>query len=99
MGYGVDAVSLTLSPDGNARALARIAGRATRTEHPLPPDERTVLDLVAVLLTGRSAALAAAHRAAAHLYISASAPPTPAKRVGAVHAPTRRHSRCQAYRR
>jgi AraC-like DNA-binding protein len=56
-------------PDYYARALARIAGRAARTGHPLPPDERTVLDLVAVLAAGPKAAPAAAHRASAHLYI------------------------------
>jgi AraC-like DNA-binding protein len=56
-------------PDYYARALARIAGRAARTGHPLRPDERTVLDLVAVLATGPQAAPAAAHRASAHLYI------------------------------
>jgi len=56
-------------PDRYARALARIAGRAARTENPLPPAERTVLDLVAVLTAGPAAAQAAAHRAAAHSYI------------------------------
>jgi AraC-like DNA-binding protein len=55
--------------DYYARALARIAGRAARTVHPLPPAEQTVLDLVAVLAAGPQAAPAAAHRAAAHLYI------------------------------
>jgi AraC-like DNA-binding protein len=50
-----------------ARALARLAGQATGTG-PLP-DERTVIDLVAVLTAGQAAAAAAAHRAAAHCYI------------------------------
>ena len=52
-----------------ARALARLAGRATRSERPLPPDERAVLDLAAVLTAGRAAAPATAHRAAAQSYI------------------------------
>jgi AraC-like DNA-binding protein len=58
-------------PDTNAyaHALARLAGRATRTGCSPLPDERTVLDLAAVLIAGRVAALAAAHRAAAHCYI------------------------------
>ena len=56
-------------PDLYARALARIAGRATRAERPLVPDERTVLDLVAAIVGGPRAAHAAAHRAAARSYI------------------------------
>lgn len=52
-----------------ARALARIAGHATRTERPLTPDQGTVLDLVAVLAGGRNAARATAHRAAARSYV------------------------------
>lgn len=52
-----------------ARALARIAGQATRTGPPLSPDEHTVLDLVAVLAGGRDTARATAHRAAARCYI------------------------------
>jgi AraC-like DNA-binding protein len=56
-------------PDPYARALARIAGRATRAERPLRPDERTVLDLVAAIAAGPRAAPAAAHRAAARSYI------------------------------
>lgn len=56
-------------PGQYARALARITGRAARTRHPVPPDARTVLDLVTVLVTGQNEALAAAHRAAAHCYI------------------------------
>jgi AraC-like DNA-binding protein len=55
--------------DQYARALARIAGRATRAERPLAPDERTVLDLVATISAGPRAPLAAAHRAAARSYI------------------------------
>jgi AraC-like DNA-binding protein len=56
-------------PDQYARALARIAGRATRSGHPLLPAEQTVLDLVAVLAAGPRAARGAAHRAVAHSYI------------------------------
>jgi AraC-like DNA-binding protein len=52
-----------------ARALARLTGRATRADHRVPPEDRTVLDLVAVLAAGRDAARATAHRAAAHSYI------------------------------
>lgn len=55
--------------DPYARALARIAGEATRGEPPEPVDESTVLDLVSVLAAGRRAAPAAAHRAAARSYI------------------------------
>jgi AraC-binding-like domain len=43
-------------PDPYARALARIAGRATRAERPLRPDECTVLDLVAAIVGGPRAA-------------------------------------------
>jgi AraC-like DNA-binding protein len=56
-------------PDQYARALARIAGRATRAERPLRPDERTVLDLVTAIAAGPQAAPGAAHRAAARSYI------------------------------
>ena len=58
--------------DGNpyARALARITGNATRTWQPVPADERTVLDLVAVLLAGQRAGQTVAHRAAARSYIA-----------------------------
>jgi AraC-like DNA-binding protein len=52
-----------------ARALARLAGRATKAEQPVPPDEAAVLDLAAVLTGGRAAAPATAHRAAARSYI------------------------------
>ena len=52
-----------------ARALARLTGRATGPGPVAPPDENTLLDLVAVLAAGRDAALATAHRAAAHCHI------------------------------
>ncbi len=55
--------------DGNsdqyARALARAAGRATRTGQHRPADEGTILDLITALTAGRAAAPATAHRAAA----------------------------------
>ncbi len=58
------------SGDGQyARTLARMTGGATRTCRPLPADEGTVLDLVAVLAAGHAAASATAHRAAARAYI------------------------------
>lgn len=57
-------------PDAQfARTLTGIADRATRTNRPLPADESTVRDLIAVLATGRSATPATAHRAAARSYI------------------------------
>jgi AraC-like DNA-binding protein len=52
-----------------ARALARLTGRATGPASAPPPDEGTVLDLVAVLTAGRDTALVTAHRAAARCYI------------------------------
>jgi AraC-like DNA-binding protein len=52
-----------------ARALAWLASQATGTGYSPLPDERTVLDLVAVLMAGRVTAFAAAQRAAAHCYI------------------------------
>lgn len=55
--------------DQYARALAKITGRATRTERSVVADEHTVLDLIAVLAGGRAAAPARAHRAAARSYI------------------------------
>jgi AraC-like DNA-binding protein len=54
--------------DQYARALAKVAGRATRAEGPLRPDERTVLDLVTAIAAGPRAAPGAAHRAAARSY-------------------------------
>jgi AraC-like DNA-binding protein len=51
-----------------ARTLAKITGLAARTNRPVPADERSVLDLIAVLADG-GVAPATAHRAAARLYI------------------------------
>ena len=47
--------AFTAGHDPYARALARLADRATRAEHQVAADERTVLDLVAVLTAGRGA--------------------------------------------
>jgi len=60
--------------DRYARALARLAGRATRAGSALPlvdedVDEDMVLDLVAMLATSGGVALASAHRVAARCYI------------------------------
>lgn len=52
-----------------AKALASIAGRATRANRSLPADQGTVRDLIAALAAGRAAAPATAHRAAARSYI------------------------------
>jgi AraC-like DNA-binding protein len=52
-----------------ARSLARLAGRATRARQPVPPGDRAILDLAAVLTSGREVAPATAHRAAARSYI------------------------------
>jgi AraC-like DNA-binding protein len=53
-----------------ARALARVAGRATLRARPvLPAEEGTVLDLVTALASGRRAASSVAHRAAARSFI------------------------------
>ncbi|HEV2537588.1 MAG TPA: AraC family transcriptional regulator, partial [Streptosporangiaceae bacterium] len=59
--------------DPYARALARLADRATRAEHPVAADEGAVIDLVAVLTAGhgadRGAGRTAALRAAAYGFI------------------------------
>lgn len=57
------------APNPYAGALAMLAGRAARPERAVPADERTVLELVAVLAAGRSAEPALAHRAAARCFI------------------------------
>jgi AraC-like DNA-binding protein len=49
--------------DPYARALARLADRATRAEHPVAADEGAVIDLVAVLTAGRGAGRGTGHRA------------------------------------
>jgi AraC-like DNA-binding protein len=74
--------AFTAGRDPYARALARLADRATRAEHPVAPgfseaDEGAVIDLVAVLTAGygagpragRGADRAAALRAAAYGFI------------------------------
>lgn len=67
------------------RALARLAGRATRAARPLPPDEAAVIDLAAVLTSGGAAAPATAHRAAARSYIEEhlTSPELGAERIAA----------------
>ena len=59
--------------DPYARALARLADRATRADHPVAADEGAVIDLVAVLTAGRGpghgADRAVALRAAAYGFI------------------------------
>jgi AraC-like DNA-binding protein len=57
--------------DPYARALARLADRAARAEATVPADERTLLELVAVLAAGRPGEPSVAHRAAARAYIEA----------------------------
>lgn len=51
----------------HGRALARLVGRAVRREHPVPADERAVLELVAVL--AGHVDLPVAHRAAARAFV------------------------------
>jgi hypothetical protein len=57
------------SNDQFARTLADIAGRATRTNRPMPADQGTLRDLITALAAGRAAAPATVHRAAARSYI------------------------------
>ena len=60
--------------DPYARALAWLAGRAARPEHAVPADERTVLELVTVLVAGRDADTSLAYRAAARSFIETQLP-------------------------
>jgi hypothetical protein len=60
--------------DPYARALARLVDRAARPEHAVPADERTILELVAVLTAGRDTDMSIAHRAAARSFIEAHLP-------------------------
>ena len=57
------------SADRYAGALAKLTARATRATQPIQPDERTVLDLVAVLAAGPHLARTPAYRAAASAFI------------------------------
>jgi AraC-like DNA-binding protein len=68
-GTGASALGAPAATRPYARALASLTGRATGPVPTPPPDEGTVLDLVAVLTAGRDAAPATAHRAAARWYI------------------------------
>jgi AraC-like DNA-binding protein len=70
LGSPIIASSHANVPNGlYARTLIKVAGRATRTNRPVLADERTVLDLIAVLADGGASAPATAHRAAARSYI------------------------------
>jgi AraC-like DNA-binding protein len=69
MGVPGTAVTATFASDPYARALARMTGRAVTAGHPVPADEHTLLDLVAVLVAGPDTGRAVAHRAAARAYI------------------------------
>ena len=60
--------------DPYARALARLVDRAARPEHAVPADERTILELVAVLAVGRDTDMSIAYRAAARSFIEAHLP-------------------------
>lgn len=60
--------------DPYASALARLAGRAARREHAAPADERTVLELITVLVAGRDADTSLAYRAAARSFIEVHLP-------------------------
>lgn len=60
--------------DPYARALARLVDRAARPEHPVPADERAIVELVAVLAAGRDTDMPLAHRAAARSFIEAHLP-------------------------
>lgn len=55
--------------NAHASALAHHVSRATRTTDPVPPDERAILELIAVLATGARDDLNTAHRAAARSFI------------------------------
>ncbi|MET0930788.1 MAG: AraC family transcriptional regulator [Aeromicrobium sp.] len=67
----VDPMVFDFSKKGNshAAALAHHVSRATRSNDPVPPDERAILELVSVLTTGARDDLNTAHRAAARSYI------------------------------
>jgi len=81
------------SRDPYARALASLTDRATRPERAVPADERTVLELVAVLAVGRHADPSLAYRAAARSFIEAhlADPGLTASRVAAATGVSERH--------
>jgi AraC-like DNA-binding protein len=71
-GPSVTAFGPHSNPNAEARyaaALAKLAARATRAERPVRADERTVVELVAVLAAGPRAGRACAYRAAARAFI------------------------------
>lgn len=76
-----------------ATALARCVGQAARSTDPLPADERTVVELAAVLATGGRAEAASAHCAAARAYIERhlADPGLSASRVAAAVGVSTRH--------
>jgi AraC-like DNA-binding protein len=79
--------------DPYARALARLAGRATRTEHQVAAHESTVLDLVAVLASGQGTDRTVALRAAACGFIEdhLADPGLGTARIGAAVGVSERH--------
>ena len=81
--------------EGNqyADALAKLAARTTRAVQPVPADERTVLDLVAMLALGPRAARTTAYRAAARTFIEErlTDPGLGADQVAAVIGISERH--------
>jgi AraC-like DNA-binding protein len=90
---GSPVIADALGSDPYARALARLAGRAARGERAVPADERSVLELVAVLAAGRDADRPAAYRAAARAYIEdrLADPGLTAARVAAATGISERH--------
>jgi AraC-like DNA-binding protein len=84
--------------DPYARALARLADRATRAEHPVAAgfdetDQGAVIDLVAALMAGRGAGRATALRAAAYGFIEdhLADPGLGAARIAAAIGVSERH--------
>jgi AraC-like DNA-binding protein len=86
-------VSFAGGHDPYGRALARLAGRAARAGNAVPADERTLLELIAVLAAGRAADPSMAHRAAARSFIEAHLPDhaLTASRVAAAIGISERH--------
>ncbi|MQY20312.1 helix-turn-helix domain-containing protein [Nocardia macrotermitis] len=60
---------LDTAADPHARALVRLVGRAVGSPVPVPADDQTVLELVAVIVGGGRVRLPLAHRAAARAFI------------------------------
>jgi AraC-like DNA-binding protein len=89
------AVTVSFARGGNpyGQALAVLAGRATRAGRTVPADERTLVELVAVVATGRAVDPSVAHRAAARLFIEARLPDRTltAARIAAATGISERH--------